>query len=228
MSYIQLKENFFLDEDKIKKSISWIKNHQNTNGAYTTDSDLVLPEQSTSEALSTFHALELIFDESQAKALNFLNMSCDENTEYIARRIIANAEQGNDNSSLVLQLKAYQNHNGGFGFIQGFDSFILDTAWALKALAATGQAASNEANRAITWIISQQHSDGGWKDAFGNNDVYNSALAIDALRQYRTVYNINDQLQKAVQWLLDQRNTEGHWEYTDNTALALLAILPSM
>lgn len=228
MSYIQLKENFFLDEEKIKKSISWIKNHQNTNGAYTTDSDLVLPEQSTSEALSTFHALELIFDESQAKALNFLNMSCDENTEYIARRIIANAEQGNDNSSLVLQLKAYQNHNGGFGFIQGFDSFILDTAWALKALAATGQAASNEANRAITWIISQQHSDGGWKDAFGNNDVYNSALAIDALRQYRTVYNINDQLQKAVQWLLDQRNTEGHWEYTDNTALALLAILPSM
>lgn len=71
MSYIQLKENFILDEEKIKKSISWIKNHQNTNGAYTTDSDLVLPEQSTSEALSMFHALELIFDESQAKALSF-------------------------------------------------------------------------------------------------------------------------------------------------------------
>lgn len=228
MSYTQLKKNIILDEIKVKKSISWIKNQQNNNGAYTTVNDLVSPEQSTCEALSTFHALELIFDESQAKALTFLNMSSDENTEFIARRIIANAEQGNDNSSLVLQLKTYQNQNGGFGFIQGFDSFTLDTAWALKALAAAGQARSSEANRAITWIVSQQHTDGGWKDTLGNNDVYSSTLAIDALWQYRTVYNINDQLQKAVQWLLDQRNTEGYWEYTDYTALALLAILPSL
>lgn len=228
MSYTHLKKNIILDEIKVKKSISWIKNQQNNNGAYTTVNDLVSPEQSTSEALSTFHALELIFDESQAKALTFLNMSSDENTEFIARRIIANAEQGNDNSSLVLQLKTYQNQNGGFGFIQGFDSFTLDTAWALKALAAAGQARSSEANRAITWIVSQQHTDGGWKDTLGNNDVYSSTLAIDALCQYQTVYNINDQLQKAVQWLLDQRNTEGYWEYTDYTALALLAILPSL
>lgn len=160
------KKNIILDEIKVKKSISWIKNQQNNNGAYTTVNDLVSPEQSTSEALSTFHALELIFDKSQAKALTFLNMSSDENTEFIARRIIANAEQGNDNSSLVLQLKTYQNQNGGFGFIQGFDSFTLDTAWALKALAADGQARSSEANRAITWIVSQQHVVGVSRDTF--------------------------------------------------------------
>lgn len=228
MSYTQLKKNIILDEAKIKKAISWIKNQQNNNGAYTTDNDLVLPEQSTSEALSTFHALGLIFDESQDKALTFLNSSSDESTEFIARRIIANAAQGNDNSSLVLQLKTYQNQNGGFGFIQGFDSFVLDTVWALKALGVAGQASTSEANRAIAWILSKQQAEGGWENALGYNDIYSSALAVDALWQYRTVYNINDQLHKAVQWLLDQRNTEGYWEYTDYTALALLAMLPSL
>ncbi|AZS49753.1 hypothetical protein DM558_02685 [Entomomonas moraniae] len=228
MGYTQLNKNTVLSETKLKESISWIKKQQNTEGAYTTDNDLVLPEQSTSEALTTFYDLELGFDESQAKAFSFLTTSSDDSTEFISRRIITNAQQKHDNSGLVLHLKAYQNQNGGFGFTQGFDSFVLDTTWALKALEIADQAKSNEANWAITWLVSQQQADGGWKNALGHNDIYSSALAINALWQYRTVYNLNSQLKKAVQWLLDQRNADGYWEYTDYTALALLAVLPNL
>ncbi|AWM80579.1 hypothetical protein DKL61_09560 [Gammaproteobacteria bacterium ESL0073] len=228
MGYTQLNENAILSETRLKESISWIKKQQNTEGAYTTDNDLVLPEQSTSEALTTFYDLELGFDESQAKAFSFLTTSSYVSTEFISRRIITNAQQKHDNNNLVLQLKTYQNQNGGFGFTQGFDSFVLDTSWVLTALEIAGQAKSNEANWGITWLMSQQQADGGWKDALGHDDIYSSALAVNALWQYRTVYNLNSQLKKAVQWLLDQRNADGYWEYTDYTALALLAVLPSL
>ena len=228
MSYTDPKNNIILDKINFKETIAWLKKQHNNDGSYATENDIALPEQSTSETLNTFYTLNLNNDANQAAALTYLNSSNDDSTENLARRIIANIQYGVDITDLIIKLTTYQNHDGGFGYSAGFESFVLDTAWALKALVIAGFIETQEVNNAITWLSYQQQSDGHWENHLGQNDVYSSAIALDALSKCKTQYNINTVLEDGVNWLLKQQNDEGIWEYTDYTALALLAVLPAL
>jgi alpha-tubulin suppressor-like RCC1 family protein len=228
MNYMPKKNNILLDEINFKETVAWLKQQQNNDGSYASENDIALPVQSTSETLNAFYTINLNNDSSQESALIYLNTSHDDNTETLSRRIIANAQYGVDNSDLVLQLKSYQNQNGGFGFSAGFDSFVLDTAWALKALVKAGLIKSKEVNNAITWLSFQQQTNGSWSNDLGQNDVYSSAIAMNALWECQNVYNINNILKQGVDWLLGQRNIDGVWAFTDHTALVLLAVLPAL
>lgn len=203
--------------------VVWLKAQQPTNGSYSTAVDRALPEQSTGETLTVFHALKLPKDTAQTRALGFLNDSIDDDTETIARRIIANAQQNKPTTALLTALRSYQNADGGFGYIQGFESFVFDTAWALKAFAAVGQLNSSEAQKALNELLSQQKTDGHWDGLGGSLDLIATAQALEAIWMYRQSYGVTPYLVKAQQWLMSQQSA-GHWGDAQSNAHALRAV----
>lgn len=76
-------------------------------------------------------------------------------------------------------LKAHQREDGGWGetndsyldpALAGRDtrSSAVQTAWAVLALIAAGEAGCHEAARGVSWLLSNQHPDGRWYDAAFN------------------------------------------------------------
>ncbi|MCL2298225.1 MAG: carboxypeptidase regulatory-like domain-containing protein [Proteobacteria bacterium] len=216
---------FPANASSIDQGVSWLQaQSQPSNGSYSTSADIALPEQSTSEALTVFHSLKQPVDTAQTRALDFLNASPDNSAETVARRIIANAQQEKPTAALVATLKSYQNADGGFGFEQWYESSVLDTTWALKALAAVGQLNGSETQRALTWLLSQQKADGRWDGMEGGFDLAATAQAMEAVWLYRKTFNINANLTRAQNGLMAQQSA-GHWGNVLNNAHALRAVL---
>jgi len=56
----------------------------------------------------------------------FLDADIFKSTEFLPRRIIINAQIGNDVRALATQLMSYQNNNGDFGELPGYGASIID------------------------------------------------------------------------------------------------------
>jgi hypothetical protein len=150
------------------------------------------------------------------------------NTEYLARQIIAAAGAGQSTSKLVTQLLTQQNpSDGGFGDFPGYQSTVLDTAFALQALAVAGARDTTVSAPAVGYLLNHQATGGGWADGANAPSVYVSALAMRALWHYRTVFNVTAALDKAQVFLLNQRISD-RWASAFETASALIAILPRL
>ncbi|WP_395399663.1 hypothetical protein ACHMW6_21220 [Pseudoduganella sp. UC29_106] len=70
----------------------------------------------------------------------------DDNTEYLARRLIVQADSGSDAAPLVAALLARQNQDGSFANAPGYAGSALDTSWALLALQAAKQSRHGRAS----------------------------------------------------------------------------------
>jgi uncharacterized repeat protein (TIGR01451 family) len=206
---------------------NWIQSQQKADNSYMTTNDLARPEIATSEGLTAFRVQGLAFNASQDRAYDYKAAFVTTSTERLARKIIAVAQMSALVPSDVATLKSWQNEDGGFGSYQGYASHPLETSWALKALAAAGEATSTQAQNALIWLIGQQQSGGNWRSNVDSDDLVLTAQVIESLRTYSTYFNLQSQLTNGTQWIMNNRASE-QWGSTLKNAWALRAVLPSL
>ncbi|HEX9625513.1 MAG TPA: prenyltransferase/squalene oxidase repeat-containing protein, partial [Acidiferrobacterales bacterium] len=207
--------------------LDWLAGQQNADGSYGgTPASLATPVQSTAAVLRAYQALGLGAGASHSTGLAFLGSDPEINTEFLARKIIAGAQAGGDVSAWLATLLTHQNPDGGFGDQAGYDSSVLDTAFALEALAVAGYANAEVIARAIFYLAQQQANGGFRLSAANDGSVHLTALAMTALQRYAFHYNLAGQLDKARAFLLSRQSAVGGWADDTETALALTAIVP--
>ena len=154
--------------------------------------------------------------------------------EYLARKIIINAQAGNDVTAWTTDLltrqnmdTTRQNADGGFGDQAGDGSSVLNTAMALEALAAAHQPATASLDAAIGFLLSRQQANGAWLEGNNSASVYLTSLSLRSLWYFRHDYaTVPPALDKARDYLLATCDAAGLWEETFTTALALNALIP--
>jgi prenyltransferase beta subunit len=140
----------------ISQAIGYLAAQQNADGSYgDSPSAIATPVQGTSEALRAFQVTDTAVP-PYAPALAYLNASTENNTEFLARKIIVNAGGGLDVSVLLGDLLLRQDPlTGGFGDTDAAPN-VLDIAFALQALAAAGYGNNSEAVNALNYLLSRQ------------------------------------------------------------------------
>ncbi|MDA8137388.1 MAG: carboxypeptidase regulatory-like domain-containing protein, partial [Desulfobacteraceae bacterium] len=214
----------------VAQGLAYLRSQQRGDGSYRGASDIATAFQTTAESLRTFRFAGGSSQAETAAAIAFLNRESCRNTEHLARLIAVNVEAGNNTQVLIDELLRHQNYDGGFGDFEDYDSTILDTAFALEALALAGQSQTNQSGLAVDFLIRKQLSAGGWQSEPNTPSVYLSALAMRSLWHYRTLIpNVSGTLIRAQNFLLSQRNSlTGLWPATFESALALIAIIPNV
>ncbi len=210
--------------------LDYLSSQQNADGSLgNTATSLATPVQTTAEVLRAYQALGQQSQPAYVPALGYLNSDTEANTEFLARKIVVNAKAGNDVTALINTLTANQNTDGGFGNQPGDASSVLDTAYALEALAAANYSSGTLVSSAAGYLLSKQTAAGGWRDGANDPSVFVSVQAMRALWFYRNTYvGVTTALTAAQNFLLAQRGIDGAWSEHFETALALLAIVPNV
>jgi hypothetical protein len=219
-----------LPSARAASGLDYLSTQQNPDGSFgNTATSLATPVQSTAEVLRAYQALGQQTQPAYTPALGYLNSDIEANTEFLARKIIVNAKAGNDVTALVNALVSAQNTDGGFGNQAGDVSSVLDTAYALEALAAANYSSGSLVSSAAGYLLSKQTASGGWADGVNDPSVFISAQAMRALWFYRNTFvGVSTALTHAQNFLLAQRASSGLWNEPFETALALLALVPNV
>ena len=204
----------------------WLLSIQSVDGGFYQSTDISNSVQSTSEVISLFRKNGTPVD---PLSYSFVSLNSYQGCEYISRKIISSIEAGNDVTGLVNQLLSFQNESGGFGEFIGYDSSILDTSFALIALAKHGYADDAVLNPAITYIRQQQQANGAFPLTTPNDSaVYVTALASIALQKYKFIYELSSEITFANEFILAQRDVDGAWLTNWESATSLLATIPTI
>src|SRR5260221_12306251 len=116
---------------EVSRGLAWLQGQVQADGSLANEASSVATGlQSRAEAAQTFKLLSAI----PVGLTDAIAAEVDDNTEYLARRIVSLRLAGRDPSTLLTALAARQNSDGDFGGGPAFDSNALDTAWALIAL----------------------------------------------------------------------------------------------
>ena len=212
----------------IQAGLNWLLDQTQIDGRFASEHDLATSVQATSETLQTLQHLDHHNHPTVEPARDFLTANTVHHTEYVSRNILALTDAGLDVTASVQQLLTYQHPSGGFGDAAGYGPSVLDTAWALQALATNSTVHAVAAGQAVSFLVSQQYTDGSWADTSDRASVYLTALTMRALWSYRHQFALNQVLNAAQSFLLNQRQTNQGWSETFETALALIAILPRL
>jgi len=208
-------------------AIAWLETQNNANGSYANDSDVSIPNQSTAEVLRAYQALDENGQLGVVAATNFLDEQSDEKIEILSRKIILVAEEEGDTSVLVDKLVELQNYDGGFGDQEGYNSRVIDTAFALNALGVAKSSNTDAISRSIAFLIAEQSSDGGFSHSSVNfSSIYETALASIALQNFRFNFNLSTVITEASEFILANQETDGSWGSVWETSYAILALVP--
>ena len=147
----------------------------------------------------------------------------------MARSLIAHGEAGTGTPADILAaLEANQNPDGGFGGSPGMTSTVLDTAFALEALAKTPSSHTAVISAAVSYLRTQQNADGSYtQNRYAQAAPYTTASALMALHAHRLRYDLAQPISKAVNFLLSTQDANGGWGSDFETAWALLALAPA-
>ncbi|MEK8019926.1 MAG: prenyltransferase/squalene oxidase repeat-containing protein [Candidatus Parabeggiatoa sp.] len=206
--------------------VNWLAS-QTHQGGISTPNDVAIGFQSTAEALRTFHALneEEALKNIMAIGQEALNAVSYHSTESLSRQIIAGHENGDDISAQVNELLALQNPDGGFGEMADFDSTVLNTAFALEALAMAAPSETQTTERALTFLTQHQNPSGSFVlNAVNESAIYVTALASSALQRFLFKQQLLPYVEAANDYLYKNQIEGGGWETDWETAIALLAV----
>ncbi len=215
----------------ITNGVNWLATQQNANGSFGgIPTSLATEVRSTAEVIRAYQELGQQSQPAYAPALGFLNNDTADQARFLAGKIVVNAKAGNNVTALVSALVAYQNPDGAFGDRTEDDaSSIFDTAFALEALTLAGVTDANVIAPAVGYLLSHQQASGGWADGDNVPSVYLTAISLRALWYYRHVYvGVPAALTNGKTFLFSQRDGAGRWGEDFNTALALLAVIPTL
>ncbi|MGR9087760.1 MAG: carboxypeptidase regulatory-like domain-containing protein, partial [Gammaproteobacteria bacterium] len=212
-----------------ESAFAWLAESQGADGTYGLDTDIASAYQATSEVLQAAKPDHKNPDADYSKAIEFIRNSAGHSTEYLSRKIISLAAVDSGLSSWLDDLMMSASANGGFGEYAGFQTTVLDTAFALQAMNAAGSNGSSKALNALAYLLSRQNSSGAWSNGDDLSNVYTTALAVRAILPYLHRYSqAAAAITAAGHFLLSQRNGSGLWGSDFESAQALLALAPAM
>ncbi|HEU4653402.1 MAG TPA: carboxypeptidase regulatory-like domain-containing protein [Steroidobacteraceae bacterium] len=201
-------------------STDWLLGQQQSDGSFTRPQDLALPIQSTAETVTT---LRLLGVTSVGLAPSYIASDTYEGTEYLARKILVQADNSAATAPLIARLLTHQNPDGGFGELQGYQSSSLDTAFALEALIGAGRSDTRVGSGAM-FLLQSQSSDGSWSNA-SQSDVYTTALCVRALNPLKDrLGSAAATIAAANNFILSRRAADGLWGEDFLSAQALLSL----
>ena len=173
----------------------------------------------TAIAIDTLRMLNYSGD-ALIRALGWLSQQKAELTDEIAWKLTA--LKGYENvSALAEQLVQSQNSDGGWGVKPGYESSLLDTAFAVEALLRSGY--EEHTKRGIRFIEREA----------GRQGIFTVSLGILALRSHSLASDLppSEVVRKADEWLLGTQRSDGGWGelYSTplDTSLALSALFVS-
>jgi len=199
----------------------WLNSQSDSNNLYAIDSKIATPLQSYSEILTT-----LKFNGQSIPPILIEKINTDDynSTEHLSRKISANLQDDLNASVLINQLLTYQNIDGGFGEFAGYESTIVDTAYALKALAYADVSATT-LQKAMLYLAYFQQSNGSWHDGANEESTYLTALAMQSLWSVRQKYKLDNQLTLAKAFL-ESKKVNNIWYEIHQSAQVLIALAP--
>ena len=217
--------------------VAWLKAQQQADGSFTSPGTSGTRFQASAEALHILAVANAINDADKNRAFQFLQSDPEQNTEYLARRIVGGANIGANIAPHSEQLLLLANQNGGFGPANGYASTILDTALALNAAHHAKVPVSQKIAAAVSYLVNSQRSTGAWSIAPQSSGTwatganipspYVTALSSIALQRYRFHYSLNNHIAAATEFLLQNQHPAGGWGSATHTAMALISIIPS-
>ena len=216
----------------LNNGIQWLKSSQNTDYSW---GDPVALESTrfvdTTEVVKTIDFLNSK-DISYEYALSWLFSIISDNNYMSANKLISLSNSGINLEQELSNILSSQNADGGWGGIYGVQSMIVDTTFNLLALKAVNYPNQNIISSALGFLLSTQNSDGGWTFCLGDeSNVYMTALVLNILSQYKSIYNLQSQISSGVTYLLSKQNPDGGFGTSPSTvyetALTFLALLES-
>jgi hypothetical protein len=192
------------------RGLDWLQAQVSAGGALVGEAASVgTAVQVRSEAV-----LSLVQAGRTAPAALLNNLAADPGTEAepLARKAMALRAAGSDAGATEAALQALQRSDGGvIAQAQAAGASVIDTAWALRALAGNATRADN----AAAWLRQRQSASGAW-DTVPRSPRVSTALALNGLR---TIASRNTQAAasaaQAASWLLAQRDAgTGLWDST--------------
>ena len=119
----------------LQKGQQWLQAQTKPDGSLASEAaSPALPAQSRHETVAALKALNASVPATLIAGMDGFTAPA---TRYLAQRALTRQQAGVDDASLLDALAALQNPNGSFGAAQGLPGNALDTAWALRALAAS-------------------------------------------------------------------------------------------
>ena len=106
----------------------------NADGSIDRSEDSSLTYQSTAESIITYQALGLSDAEAAIRGRTYLQTATINSTENIALRLLASPLNGATLNAALVKINKRQNRDGGVGAFAGFDSELISSAFALRAL----------------------------------------------------------------------------------------------
>jgi hypothetical protein len=204
----------------------WLASTAQPDGSYYTPATISTPLQATAETLRAFSILSA---SGNSSADQYLSSETYHNTENLARLIIDAAIGGHDSSALAIELLTHQDSaSGGLGELPGYQPTVLDTSFALEALALSGNLSSQAAGYGVNFLQQRQATDGSWTDGDNAPSVYLTALSLVALRQYASLYSVASSLQAGSNFLLSMRQSDGLWGQDFLSGESLISLLQTL
>lgn len=80
----------------------------------------------------------------------------------MAARVLSFIQNVDKHNSTKSALLASQNQDGGWGIAQGYESDVMDTALVLKALSSEADIETDVLQKAVSYIMTRQKSNGAW------------------------------------------------------------------
>jgi len=102
--------------------------------------------------------------------LRAINSVLPTSTDYIGRRILANGSSGfgQDVMEIASALAGGQNGDGGWGYSRFYQSDVLETALAVRALKRAGSTDTTALRLGVNYLISHQNVDHSWAFTAGD------------------------------------------------------------
>ena len=219
--------------DPIGTGITWLKNNQNTNGSWGRVEGNEIIDTSTVISLLNYVEKGVPSIEYQ-KAIDWFDSTYPENSDYLAEKVISLAGAGQDVSSLAEFLASQINErDGGFGYQKDYQSDVITTTKALRAIDITNYSDSGTdpvytLKSLLIYLLQSQNSNGGWsKVRGGQSDIKTTVLVLEALKPYQT-YTLGgisqgDMIIKVrtdlgINYLKNLQSSDGKWQDIERTA----------
>ncbi|HET6725347.1 MAG TPA: carboxypeptidase regulatory-like domain-containing protein [Gammaproteobacteria bacterium] len=200
--------------------VNWLRGRLDTSGRFDNQNGLVLDFQAAGVALEALKGTGA--DSELVPVIGYLDTQTYPSTASLARRIIARRLLDQDASAQVALLVVRQNADGGFGELPSYQSTVLDTAVALRALGVINQDA---AQNALHYLLARQTANGSWADWEGASAAYVTAQVVEALAPWRNqITVVGSATQSAETWLGSVRGSDGGWGEAYVTAETLNAL----
>lgn len=212
----------------VDSGVAWLKLQQHVDGGFSVAHSQATEYQATVEALLVLHQMSSLDGVSAQSGSEFLQEVLYGHLEEIANSYRLKTINPVYFPVSMTPLTAYRTASGGYGDYPGYESAVSPSAILAHALTAQEAPSSVNLNELMAYLLAKQKSDKGWAEESNRSSVYVTALVSRALQAHRFTFNVSASISSATEYLLAQQQSDGGWSGNLETAIALLAVMPTV